>query len=320
MLIVKDRRRFSFTALLVFALASGSLALADTDQDGLVSALKAKYPITQTSPDRTQIAQPGIVMQIVKSGITARPWDSLMSFDNLIVDGAVQQRSRWIELTKTTEARLGQGKNVLVLRPGDKVYITRIEPKTEAKDDLLKISILSYDPLPADDGATQKRFAATLCFKMAKDSLLESAPDQVEQLVEAMLAPDPSDARGNNGVVALGGPKKAQLGGQASPTAAASATAGVLPMGAAVRQMAALASTAHLQPQPAAQASQPEPPAQTAPAMSAPTQNISIGQTIQQVVAAMGQPQQIVDLGAKKTYIYPNLKIRFVNGKVSNVE
>jgi hypothetical protein len=34
----------------------------------------------------------------------------------------------------------------------------------------------------------------------------------------------------------------------------------------------------------------------------------------------MGQPQQIVDLGAKKTYTYPDLKIVFVNGKVSDVQ
>jgi hypothetical protein len=146
MLIVKDRHGLiPFRALLLFALACGPLAMADTDQDGLVSVLKTKYPITETSPDHTQIAQAGVVMRIVKSGISAHPWESLMNFDNLIIDGAVQQRSRWVELTKTTEARLGQGKNLLMLKPGDKVYITRIEAKTEAKDDLLKISILSCD-------------------------------------------------------------------------------------------------------------------------------------------------------------------------------
>jgi hypothetical protein len=34
----------------------------------------------------------------------------------------------------------------------------------------------------------------------------------------------------------------------------------------------------------------------------------------------MGQPKQLVDLGAKKPYSYPNMKVFFVDGKVSDVQ
>ena len=34
----------------------------------------------------------------------------------------------------------------------------------------------------------------------------------------------------------------------------------------------------------------------------------------------LGQPKNIVDLGAKKIYVYPDLKITFNNGKVADVE
>lgn len=50
-----------------------------------------------------------------------------------------------------------------------------------------------------------------------------------------------------------------------------------------------------------------------------PTQ-ISLGQTIEEVVGALGNPRRIVNLGTKKIYVYSDLKITFTNGKVSNVE
>jgi hypothetical protein len=51
---------------------------------------------------------------------------------------------------------------------------------------------------------------------------------------------------------------------------------------------------------------------------TAPT--IALGQTIDQVTATMGAPQQIIDLGAKKIYKYPDMKVIFMNGQVSDVQ
>jgi hypothetical protein len=47
---------------------------------------------------------------------------------------------------------------------------------------------------------------------------------------------------------------------------------------------------------------------------------ISLGQTIAEVEAAMGTPRQIVDLGSKKIYVYEDLKITFIDGRVSDVQ
>ena len=52
---------------------------------------------------------------------------------------------------------------------------------------------------------------------------------------------------------------------------------------------------------------------------AAPTM-ITLGQTIDQVVAQMGQPIRIVDLGAKKIYVYKDLKITFTDEHVSDVQ
>jgi hypothetical protein len=47
---------------------------------------------------------------------------------------------------------------------------------------------------------------------------------------------------------------------------------------------------------------------------------IEPGQTIDQVVSALGQPEKIVNLGKKQIYVYKDLKITFIDGKVSDVQ
>jgi hypothetical protein len=49
-------------------------------------------------------------------------------------------------------------------------------------------------------------------------------------------------------------------------------------------------------------------------------QSIEKGMTPEQVEAAMGKPEKIVNLGAKKLYVYKDLKVTFLNGKVSDVQ
>lgn len=62
---------------------------------------------------------------------------------------------------------------------------------------------------------------------------------------------------------------------------------------------------------------QQAPPPEAAPAA---TQTIQLGQTPDQVEAALGPPEKKVNLGAMQIYVYKDLKITFVNGKVSDVQ
>jgi hypothetical protein len=62
----------------------------------------------------------------------------------------------------------------------------------------------------------------------------------------------------------------------------------------------------------------PPPPPSDAPA--APPKTIALGQTKDQVIASLGQPQKIVQLGAKEIDYYPDMKVTFLNGKVSDVQ
>jgi len=49
-------------------------------------------------------------------------------------------------------------------------------------------------------------------------------------------------------------------------------------------------------------------------------QQIEKGQTPAQVKAALGNPDKIVNLGAKQIFVYKDLKVTFLNGKVSDVQ
>jgi hypothetical protein len=61
-------------------------------------------------------------------------------------------------------------------------------------------------------------------------------------------------------------------------------------------------------------------PAAAAPAQQADPVSIEVGMTPDQVTAAMGKPDKIVKLTSKQIYYYKDMKVTFVNGKVSDVQ
>ena len=60
--------------------------------------------------------------------------------------------------------------------------------------------------------------------------------------------------------------------------------------------------------------------AQTDTGNAAGPVTISLGQSIADVESINGKPDKIIDLGAKKIYVYKDLKITFTDGRVSDVQ
>lgn len=271
-----------FSALtLAFSMTHAAVA-----QDDLVTALKKKYRLTEINMQGVA-ANPGTVLTIEADGINAEPYPTMITFENPVVDGQVKQRSKGLGLLKSS--------NLQILQPGQKVYITKINEGSESHDDSLKITILTTDAVLAtfsNGGAyggqyqAAKRYSTTLAFKVAKGSLAQMSPDDASKMIEAILSVNPADqvrAR-DSGTVAR----------SCEPHCAVSTTTGTVVGGAVVAPAAAEAPT------------------------STPT--ITQGQTPEQVTAVMGAPKQIIDLGSKKIYKYPDMKITFIDGKVSDVE
>jgi hypothetical protein len=55
-------------------------------------------------------------------------------------------------------------------------------------------------------------------------------------------------------------------------------------------------------------------------AQAANTKTVELGQTPDQVKTAVGAPDKVIKLGAKEVYVYKDMKVVFVDGKVSDVQ
>jgi hypothetical protein len=71
-------------------------------------------------------------------------------------------------------------------------------------------------------------------------------------------------------------------------------------------------------PQPVMAPIAPPPPPADTPPPAPPT--VSLGQTMDQVIAVMGQPKSLAKVGTKTIFNYSDLKVIFVDGKVSDVQ
>jgi hypothetical protein len=91
----------------------------------------------------------------------------------------------------------------------------------------------------------------------------------------------------------------------------------------AISQVFSFADGSTIDAQPMTQQPAPRdvmPVQQTQSAPQAEPAKIALGQTPSQVTASLGQPDKVVDLGSKKIHIYKDLKVTFVDGKVSDVQ
>ncbi len=64
----------------------------------------------------------------------------------------------------------------------------------------------------------------------------------------------------------------------------------------------------------------PPPPIAPPPPPPADPKTIALGQTIEQVTTNFGQPTKVMKLGAKQIYVYPDMKVTFVGGKVTDIQ
>ena len=53
---------------------------------------------------------------------------------------------------------------------------------------------------------------------------------------------------------------------------------------------------------------------------SSSANTVTLGQTPEDVIAILGSPEKKIDLGAKKIFVYKDMKIVFIDGKVSDVQ
>jgi hypothetical protein len=267
--------QISISAALLCLLLSSARAWGSS---GVVEAIQKKYLVTEVSANHDQIVKDGTTMALKSAGVYCLPTSGIVTTppDNTVSDGKIKSPNMMVKYTLES---LGAH----VLQSGEKVHITKIEDKTDAKGDVLKFSILTAEALDVKGQDAPKKYSASLSFRFKKGYLNETPPDEVEQVIEAIMAPDAGNDQAQNANEPPAQPR------QAMPPQ---------------RQAVAAAP--------------PPPPPPAAPAGPPPT--ITIGESSSQVLQAMGMPQQMIDLGKKKTYVYKNMKVIFVDDKVSDVQ
>jgi uncharacterized protein YidB (DUF937 family) len=198
----------------------------------LQDALTRSYEMTKTGLDRVRIAKAGTVLTVRKDNINGDVASSMFQLVNKVTpDGTIVQGS-------------GEG-NGRVFKVGDKVYLYKIEVKSDA----VLFEVLSTETFQVMQRGSdhQTRYKAVISFQFAPGTLEGMSPDAVKKVVDDVIAPE-------------------------------------------------------------------------ATVSAATTKTVELGQTPEQVEAAIGKPDTIVNLGAKKTYVYKTMKVIFQDGKVADVQ
>jgi hypothetical protein len=277
------RNSHIFSSLAALLLAASLTIYAQDQKDAIQKKLEADYAVTQPTDDNTNIVTAGAVLVIKKVSPMLVPITTSNLYQNTYKDGKMNQNAV-AKLSKWTHSIPG-GSSI----PGASSLNARTfvpgekvwVTKIEVKDDGIVFSLLS-------DAIGDTRYKGAVKFVYPKGFF--PAPDAAEHVVAEVFGVAPAeDAKGQA--------QPAQGGGAPAPQAAAAPPA-----------------AAEAPPAPIA----PPPPPVDQPA--APPKTIAIGQTPSQVTAIFGAPTKDIKLGAKEIYTYPDMKVTFVNGKVSDVQ
>jgi len=177
---------------------------------------------------------------------------------------------------------------------GEKFWVTKIDVRSNGV-------VLDFftDATPSGDQGIRYKAALTIPF-----GAITPTPDEALKAVAEVITVAPSeDAKdGKDGKDAKGGGEKVQAAPQAG------------------QQEAAAPSQPATPPPAAAPAEAPPAPIEPPPPPPPDPAEVKEGQTMDEVVAALGQPVKKAKVGAKDIYFYKDLKVTFVNGKVKDVQ
>lgn len=274
------------------------VALANAQAPTLQEQLAAQYKLAKMGSDSTgySIIEEGTVLSIQKGGVLGLPYKSTIwptaTFQNGTVHASAAQTA-----TSGKAADFGKKFCGLTHKCPNKPDSASDETSTQlfkvgdkvyatkinvnVGKDTVTMSIVACDTCNKTDPPTYNK--ANVAFQFAGGTLAKASAGEVEDTIGQLLSIS-TDSGGGNGNDQQG--QGGQQGG---------GDQGAQQQGGGQQQ-----------------AAQPE-------AQAEPT-NIEKGMTPDQVEAALGKPDKKVNLGSKQLYIYKDMKVTFLNGKVSDVQ
>jgi hypothetical protein len=291
---------------IIVAVLAGGLALVGfapsrlSAQVSLEDQLKAQYNFAKMGQDSSgySVVQEGTLLTIQKGGIMGVPYKNMSIRTTTYQDGNVHasdvagiKNNKFLTAgcgllhkCPTTPDAVNDETATKLFKTGDKVYPTKIVVDT-AKD-TVTMTIVACDTCNKTDPPTYEK--AQVAFKFASGTLEKGNVSQIEDTIGQLLAisTDDSQGGGQQGGNDQGG------NGQGAGQGNGGGQGYVNGQGGGGGQ----------------QQQQQEP------------QQIGVGQTPDQVKSALGNPDKMVNLGAKQIWVYKDLKVTFMNGKVTDVQ
>lgn len=263
-----------------------SMSPAQAQAPSLEGQLAAQYKLAKIGSDTNgySVVEKGTLLAIKKGGILGVPYSDNSVLGTKYENGQVQTPSAAKKAIRGgLMAKFGKEQQTHLFAAGDKVYPTKIEVRLD-KDEVV-LSVVACDTCNKTDPPTYNK--ANVNFQFPKGSLAKASAGEVEATIGQLLAitkeeEEKADDKGGD----KGGDQGAQQGGQQGGDQGGG-------------QQAGGDQGAQDQQEPA---------------------SIEKGMTPDQVEAAMGKPEKKVTLGTKVIYYYKDMKVIFINGKVSDVQ
>ena len=270
-------------ALIVVGITPRLLVAQDLPSVPLEDQLKAQYTLVKMgwNSGGAAIVEEGSVLVIKKDGILSVPYGD-QPVATKYQDGAVRSPSAsTMGARGSLMGRVGKQQTTRLFQVGERVYPSKIA--VNLPKDQVTVGIVACDS--CNNVSPTTFYRADVVFQFTKGSLATSSLSQVEDTIAELLNLD--DSPGDQGV---------GQGGNGNDTGHGNSTdqQGGTPGGGVGQGQQ--------------QAPPPEP------------KQIEKGQSPDQVKAALGQPDKIVTFGSKQIFIYKDLKVTFLNGKVSDVQ
>ncbi|HTC55576.1 MAG TPA: hypothetical protein VK706_04115 [Candidatus Sulfotelmatobacter sp.] len=260
------------------------MGLANAQAVTLQEQLTAQYKLVKMGSDTSgySVVEEGTLLAIQKGGLLGVPYSDNSVQNNKYENGAVKAPNAM--LTKGIGfgmKKFGKEQTTKLFAKGDKVYATKIDVSLDK--DQVTMGIVACDKCNKTDPPTYNK--TNIIFVFPKGSLATTSAGQVEDTIGTLLSISNDDAQQGDSGQQQGGDQQQQGADQGAQPQAG-------------------------QQQPPA--AQEQPPAEPA--------SIDKGMTTDQVQAAMGKPDKIVNLGTKTIYYYKDMKVIFLSGKVSDVQ
>ncbi|HTQ55240.1 MAG TPA: hypothetical protein VMI94_12315 [Bryobacteraceae bacterium] len=271
----------------------------DQGRAAVQKALEGEYHLTKATDDKSDIVTAGSVLVLHKDKVlmiaatsAANPCMNTYKDGRIVparacgVGEKLKRFGRFIP--GNSNAPSVQTRNFV---SGEKFWVTKIDVRNNG---------VVFDFFT--DAIDDTRYIAALTIPFGA---FVPSPEEALKVVREVITAEPSEDAKGKGDNQQAEPQQGQQEAPAAP-----------------QQGQAEAPAAPAQPAEAAPA-----PAEAAPApIEAPPPppadpvEVKVGQTEEQVVAALGQPLKKAKVGAKEIYFYKDLKVTFVNGKVKDVE